>query len=141
MVVAPTMRTIRQSAVFGASPGEVYSLLTESKKHSEFTGAAAKVSPKKDGSFSVWDGWAFGRNVELVPGRKIVQNWGCLEDGWPEGHLSRVTFSLSPAARGKKTKLSFVQERVPAACFGSISRGWKDNYWALTKKHLEGTGK
>ena len=118
-------RTIRQSATFKVSPHAVYDALMDSKKHGEFTGGAAKISRKVGGKFSVYDGYATGKNLELKPDRLIVQTWRA--DDWPEGHSSQVTFELTPTKTG--TKLTFTQTGVPVEFYKDIKQGWIDFYW------------
>ncbi|MDE1762192.1 MAG: SRPBCC domain-containing protein [Candidatus Micrarchaeota archaeon] len=127
------VRTIRQSVAFDAAPDQVYGLLMDSKKHSEFTGAGAKISKKVGGKFSVFDGWAEGKNLKLAKGRLIVQSWRA--DDWPEGHYSTVTFKL--AKNGKGTKLSFIQTDVPASKYKELKSGWKEYYWDKIKEYFE----
>jgi len=85
-------KTIRQSVTFKASPHAVYETLMDSRKHTRFTGAKAKISRKVNGGFTTYDGYIEGVHLDLVPGKKIVQSWRGSD--WPEGHFSKATFSL-----------------------------------------------
>src|ERR1700679_1502918 len=105
-------KSIKQSVSFNAAPGEVYDLLMNAKKYEAFSGAAAKVSNKPGGKFNVWDGYCHGTNIELEPGKKIVQAWHFAEDGWPDDHYSTCTFVFE--TKGKGTKMQFTQTGVPA---------------------------
>ena len=58
-------RTIRQTVSFKASPHDVYELLLDPRKHAAFTGSTAKISRRVGGSFSVFDGYAAGKNKVL----------------------------------------------------------------------------
>jgi activator of HSP90 ATPase len=80
------------------------------KKHSKFTGGKAQISRKVGGKFSAFDGYSEGTNLELVPDKKIVQTWRASD--WPEGHYSKVDFSLKEIPGG--TRLTFTQTGVPA---------------------------
>ena len=126
-------KTIKQSVEFRASPEEVYEALMDSKKHARFTGAPATVSRKVGGKFSVWDGYAEGKNLELAPGKKIVQSWRASD--WPEGAESKVVYEFAKTKKG--TKLTFTQTGVPEEFVGDIRQGWKDFYWVPMKKMLE----
>lgn len=119
------MKTIRQSTFIPASPDKVYEALMDSKKHSAFTGDTALISPRVGGTFSTFGGYAAGENLELVPGKKIVQSWRA--NDWPAGVVSRCTFALSKTKNG--TKLTFTQTGVPDDQFQSIRQGWIDYYW------------
>ena len=118
-------RIIRQSVTLPASPKEVYEVLMDSRKHSRFTESKARVSRRVGGSFSAYDGYITGVNLELVPNRKIVQSWRGSD--WPKNQYSRATFSLRKIKRG--TKLTFRQSGVPDRFFESIKQGWIDFYW------------
>ena len=127
------MKTIRQTVRFRASPQEVWELLMDSKKHAGFTGAEAKISREVGGKFTAYDGWIEGENLELVPGKRIVQKWRGRD--WPEGHFSTATFELKKTKEG--TELVFTQTGVPDKEAGHISQGWKEQYWGKMKKALE----
>src|SRR3989442_14487615 len=63
-------KTIRQSVTVKASPKVVYAALMDSKTHARFTEAKAVVSRRVGGSFTAYDGYASGKNLELVPGEE-----------------------------------------------------------------------
>ena len=126
-------KTIRQTVILKASPHDVYEALMDSKKHAKFTGGKASISREVGGKFSTYDGYAEGVNQELVPDKKIVQTWRA--DDWPEGHYSKVSFSLSKVGGG--TRLTFTQTGVPEEQQQDVSQGWQDYYWAPMKEMLE----
>ncbi len=66
-------KNIRQSVTIKASPKEVYEALMDSKKHTKFTHHKAIISREVGGKFSAFRGYCGGVNLELVEGRKIVQ--------------------------------------------------------------------
>jgi uncharacterized protein YndB with AHSA1/START domain len=118
-------RVIRQSATFHATPHAVYEALMDSRQHARFTGSPARMSRKVGGEFSAFGDYISGTNLELVPDRKIVQAWHASE--WPEGHVSRVSYRLTPVKGG--TRLAFTHSGVPEPFFDDIKQGWIDNYW------------
>src|SRR5512137_2855362 len=85
-------KTLHQSVVIETDPHDVYEALMDSRKHTEFTGAKAKIGRHVGDSFSVCDGWVSGSNVELIPDNNIVQQWRSSD--WPEGHYSVITFEF-----------------------------------------------
>jgi activator of HSP90 ATPase len=126
-------KTIRQTVQFGVEPDEVYEALMDPKKHADLTGAKATISRKVGGRFSVWDGYAGGKNRELVPGRRIVQSWRASD--WPEGVYSTVRFEFTKIKSG--TRMSFTQSGIPEEFVQDIKKGWKDFYWAPMKGMLD----
>jgi activator of HSP90 ATPase len=126
-------KTIRQTATFKASPHEVYEALMDETKHESFTEGTAKISREVGGKFSISDGEIQGKNLELVPDRKIVQAWRYSD--WPAGHFSTATFELEKIEKG--TRLTFTQTDVPDDKYEDIKQGWKDYYWQPMKQVLD----
>jgi len=118
-------KTLHQSAIFEVDPHEIYEALMDSKKHSAFTGAKAKIGRRVGDRFSAWDDWATGSNVELVPDKKIVQLWR--GDDWPADHYSTITIELKKVDRG--TRLDFTQTDIPETLYEDVAQGWKEWYW------------
>ena len=126
-------KTIRQSVIFKTSPHVVYEMLMDSRKHKTFTGEKARISREIGGKFTAYDGYIKGVNLDLVPNKKIVQSWRGSD--WPEGHYSKVTFSLQKAKSG--TRLTFRQSGVPEEHYKDINQGWRDYYWKPIREMLE----
>jgi activator of HSP90 ATPase len=126
--------TIKQSTTIAASPKDVYAALMSSAKHSKFTGAPAKIGKKVGEAYFTYDGYIIGKNIELAPAKKIVQTWIAMEDKWPAGHESKITFELKAVKGG--TRINFLHEDVPAAIAKNFVTGWKDYYWTPLKKYF-----
>ena len=128
------VKTIKQRIVVAASPMEVYNAYMEEKKHSEFTGSEATIDPKVNGKFTDWDGYIKGRNIELSPGRKIVQEW--ITSEWPEGYPpSRLELSFTKVKEG--TEITMVHSEVPIDQADEIEQGWTDYYWEPLKTYFK----
>ena len=126
-------RTIQQTVVFTASPHTVYEALMDSATHAAFSGGAASISREVGSEFSAYDGYITGKNLELVPDRKIVQSWRAVD--WPEGHFSTVTFLFASIPEG--TQLEFTHAGIPEGEEPAFEEGWIDNYWEPMKEYLE----
>jgi uncharacterized protein YndB with AHSA1/START domain len=127
------MPNLHQEADFAASPAAVYRALMDGKEHAAFTGAPAEISGEAGGIVSCYGGQVGGRNLELVPGERIV--WAWRAGSWPAGAWSIARFLLRK--QGKGTHLVFDQEGVPDAALADIEAGWKKMYWEPLRKHLE----
>lgn len=125
-------KTLHQSVVFETEPHEVYETLMDSKKHAAFTGAKAKIGRNVGDDFSVWDDWATGTNVEIVPDKKIVQKWRGAD--WPKDHYSHVMFELKKVDRG--TRLDFTQTDIPESLYEELAKGWREWYWEKLKVYF-----
>jgi activator of HSP90 ATPase len=88
---------IHQEIEFKTNPQRVYEALLDAKQFSTFTGAPAQIEPEAGGEFTCFGGMITGRNVELMPNKRIVQAWRVKI--WPEGVYSIVLFELQPKAR------------------------------------------
>ncbi len=125
-------KSIKQIVQFNAPTEVVYSLLMNSKKHSAFSEAPAKVSNKIGGRVSFYGGYIDAINVELNPGKKIIQAWRGSD--WKAGDWSLVIYNLKN--KGKKTELTFEQHGIPDEHVTHIKQGWKDHYWDKMKEYL-----
>lgn len=119
-------KTIKQKVKFKASPEYVYSLLADSKKHEAVTGAKATISNKIGGNFSAYDGYITGVNVDLLPGKRIVQAWR--GEDFPDGIFSIASFLLVLTKDGG-TELTLTHRGVPKNLIPEIEKGWKEHYW------------
>jgi activator of HSP90 ATPase len=63
------------SGVVPATPVDVYEAWLSSEGHTAMTGSPATVDGNMGGEFSAWDGYIFGRTLELTPNQRIIQAW------------------------------------------------------------------
>jgi uncharacterized protein YndB with AHSA1/START domain len=126
--------SIHHEVVIKATPARIYRALMNSKEHEAFTAnGKAKVSAKVGGAFYAHGGYVRGINVELKPGKRIVQAWRV--KGMPDSVYSIVRFELKKMRGG--TRLVFDQTGLPPEHVGHLSSGWKARYWKPLKAHLE----
>jgi activator of HSP90 ATPase len=119
-------RIIEQTVFFKATPEDVYDVLLDPKKHSKFTGSPATTNARKGATFTAWEGYITGKNLELVKGKKIIQEWKTTE--WPAGYpVSRLEFTLTQKSGG--TELKMMHSKVPEEQVAKYSSGWKTAYW------------
>jgi activator of HSP90 ATPase len=130
----PVPTSIHQVVTFKATPQRVYRALMNSKEHEAFTAnGKAKISSRVGGTFSAHGGYVIGRNIELKPGKRIVQAWRV--KGMPESVYSIVRFEFKKVRGG--TRLIFDQTGLPPKHVGHLSSGWKARYWRPLKAYLE----
>ena len=127
--------TIHQEVTIHASPAAVYRVLTTSEDFARMTGGrSAEISGEVGGEVAMFGGDIRGRNVELVPGKRVVQAWR--SHAWPEGVYSIVRFELAP--EGKGTKLVFDQAGYPDGAQKMLEGGWHQMYWQPINTMLSG---
>jgi uncharacterized protein YndB with AHSA1/START domain len=126
---------IHQEVTIDASPAAVYGLLTSSTDFAKMTGGkSASISTDVGGAVSLFEGGISARNIELVPGKRVVQAWR--SQAWPEGVYSIVKFELTPA--GKGTKLVLDQAGHPDGAREMLEGGWHQMYWNPMNAMLTG---
>src|SRR4030095_8384394 len=119
-------KTIKQKVRFKASPEKIYHLLADSRKRTEVTGRKAVISDKVGGTFSTDAGQVTGVNVDLVPGRRLVQAWR--RKDFPEGISSMAAFTLAPIPGGG-TELVLTHRGVPKHLLDQVEDYWRLTHW------------
>jgi uncharacterized protein YndB with AHSA1/START domain len=127
-------KTIKQRVKFKADPATVYDLLADSRKHAAFTGKQANISTKVGGTFSIGESEVTGINVDLVPGRRIVQAWR--HRRFADGIFSMAAMTLTPTSDGG-TELVLVHRGVPKDLIPETEQAWRDQYWSRMKAYLD----
>jgi activator of HSP90 ATPase len=119
------MSTIHQEVTFSAPPQRIYQALTSGEQFAGWSGAPAEIGSGDGGAFSCFGGMITGRNVEAVPGERLVQAWRA--GNWAPGVYSIARFSL--AADGAGTRLTFDQAGYPEGMGEHLKEGWQKMYW------------
>jgi len=109
-----------------ATAQEIYEAWLDSLSHSEMTGGTAKMSDQVGDEVSAWDDYISGRNLELVPGERIVQTWRTSEFG-DEDEDSIITVTLEETDEG--TLLTLEHSNVPDEQRSYEEGGWQENYF------------
>jgi activator of HSP90 ATPase len=114
-------------ATIPATPREIYDTWLSSKGHRAMTGGAvARMSPKRGAKFMAWNGYITGRNLTLVPGRRIVQSWRTTKFTKDDPD-SQIEVVLARAPRG--TRLTLRHTNVPDGHFHYRDGGWQKSYF------------
>jgi uncharacterized protein YndB with AHSA1/START domain len=124
-------KTIKHKVRFKVPPETIYDLLADSQKRTEVTGRKAFMSDKVGGRFSTDAGQVTGVNVDLVPGRRLVQAWR--REDFPEGIYSMAAITLAPTRQGG-TELVLTHRGVPKHLLDQIEDYWRHVYWARMKE-------
>ncbi len=113
------------STIIPATPEAIYRAWLSSEGHSAMTGASAEITDELGAEFEAWDGYITGRNLELEPGRRIVQAWRTSEFGEDEPD-SRLEVTLEPV--GDKTKLTLRHTGLSPGG-EQYEQGWVESYF------------
>ena len=126
-------KPIHQDVTISASARQVYKALTDAKTFSAVSGGApTEIEASPGGGFSLFGGQISGRNIELVPGKRVVQAWRA--GNWAEGVYSIARFELTEEAG--KTTIAFDQAGFPDEARPHLEGGWAKMYWEPLMSHL-----
>jgi activator of HSP90 ATPase len=119
--------------VITAKPAKIYQAWLSSEGHMAMTGSPASVDGSVGGKFSAWEGYIFGKTLELTPNQRIVQSWRTAEfpDDAPDSHL---VVDLEEVAQG--TKVILTHSNMPEDQVGSYRQGWEDFYFKPMREYF-----
>ena len=91
------------------------------------------MNPKPEGRFTAWDDYITGKNLELMKGKNIVQEWKTSE--WPQDNPSSILqFTFTSVKSG--TEIKMVHSKVPASQVEQYREGWVTSYWDPLKEYF-----
>jgi uncharacterized protein YndB with AHSA1/START domain len=126
------MKQIRNTFFINANRDEIFNALTNSLSIELWTGYPAEMEPLPGKEFSLWEGDITGKNLEIIPGNKIVQEWYFND---PD-NISIVTIELVDEKNG--TRINLLHTNVPEDAFKNLVYGWKEYFFGALKKYMEG---
>jgi uncharacterized protein YndB with AHSA1/START domain len=121
------------SAIIPASPQDVYDAWLDTRGHSAMTGGKAIQSAAVGDPVTAWDDYITGRNIELVPGERIVQTWRTTEFT-DEHEDSTITVTLVPINGG--TRLTLTHDNVPDEQTSYEEAGWREHYFEPMQRYF-----
>src|SRR4051812_10223439 len=93
-----------------ASPERIYNAWLDAIEHAAMTGGGATADRNVGGQYTAWDGYVKGVNLELQPGRRIVQSWRTQD--FPDGSADSRFEVLLEAADGG-TRITLTHTEIP----------------------------
>lgn len=115
------------------APAEkIYKAWLNSNEHAKMTEAESAIASHNIGDiFKAHGEYIFGKNIELVPNKKIVQTWRTVEflDTEPDS-LLEIIFEENDS----KTKITLKHTNVSNMKY---KQGWIDYYFVPMKNYFE----
>ena len=115
-----------------AAAARVYEAWLDSMIHAEMIGRHVQTSARVGAAFV--RGVTSGINVELTPGKRIVEAWR--NDDWRDGDYSLVTVTFE--SQGEKTKLILDHKGIPQYDKGHLEKGWGEFYLPKVQAYFVG---
>jgi len=122
------MKDFKKYYILNAPPEEVYLALTLPATIRLWTGDEVDMLAEQGSEFSLWDGSITGKNLEFVPGKKIMQQWYFGE----QAEESIVTITLHPHAQGTSVELRHIN--IPDEDYNDIVKGWDKSYFGALEE-------
>jgi activator of HSP90 ATPase len=127
------MESFTLTTIMPASPKEIYDAWLSSQGHSQMTGSQAEVQGGSGGAFTAWDGYIWGKTLEVEADRRIVQAWRTSE--FPEDSPdSRLEILLEKDQAG--TKITLIHTNIPEGQSESYKQGWEDFYFTPMRAYF-----
>lgn len=128
-------KTILQTVIFkNTTVSVLYNLYMDAKQHSLVTGAPAKIQKKEGAKFSAYGDYCFGKNLQLIPDKLIVQSW--VANDWNTDE-PESTFILLIEQKGNDAEVYMTHANVPESQYKSLKQGWNEFYWNPWKQFLK----
>ncbi len=112
-----------------ASAKDVYDAWMNSESHSEMTGGDAEIQDVVGTTFSAWDDYITGRNIELESNKRIVQSWRTTEFEESDED-SQIEIILEES--NSQTNLTLIHTNLSQDGERYIN-GWKEHYFEPMK--------
>lgn len=124
------------SEIFNTTALDIYTILTDERRHGSFTGDAVYVSDIEGDRVSLADGTIVGKAIILERGKKIIWNLRWIDARWPENHQSEVAIILSDNTNNTCT-LELFHTAIPQMFLQEMKTFWPQHYWESLRYYLE----
>lgn len=117
---------------FNTSAENIYTAWMSSEGHTNMTGGEAAITDKVGESFTAWDGYIEGKNIELEPFSRIVQSWRTtqFEDDEEDSIIEILLEEID-----KKTELTLIHTNL-GEDGAHYEKGWQDYYFTPMKGYF-----
>jgi activator of HSP90 ATPase len=122
---------IKQKYLIKAPVEDVWEALTNPDIIDKWGGGPSKFDKRIGGNFSFWGGDIWGKNMEIIDKKKLVQEW--FGGDWPKPSIA--TFKIM--GDGKITMVELLHKNVPRSEEADFADGWKRYFLGEIKKLLE----
>ena len=127
-------KTIEQKPFFkNTTPGRLYDIYMSSKEHGKMIGAKVSIKDEEGTKFKAHDGWIIGKNLQLIPGKLIIQSWRGKD--WRKNEIDSTLILRFNKVRGG-AEIHMVHANVSDRYAKDIDQGWDQYYWKNLRKYL-----
>ena len=114
-----------------ADPEEVFAALTVPFQIELWSGYPADMKAEEGYEFSLWEGDITGKNLEVKPNKRLVQEWYF-------GDRAECSIAALDLKRdGACTRVVLRHTNIPEEVYEEITEGWREYYLGAIKGMLE----
>ena len=125
--------SLELKVTFNVKPHEIYKAWLDSKQHAKMTGGDAECGKLIGDSFTTWDGYISGKNIDLKPNQEIVQSWRTSQFN-ENDEDSYLKIQLREIKNG--TELILIHSNIPEGQT-QYEQGWKEHYFEPMNNYFE----
>ena len=122
-----SMQKISKTYTLNAASNVIFDALVNPDTIQKWSGAPAQMETTAGSDFSLFGGQVTGKTLEVVNGKKLVQQW-------PSN--TKVTIALS--ANGDATTVDLLHENIPEDEVEKFTQGWNEFYFGRMEKMFNG---
>jgi activator of HSP90 ATPase len=120
------------TTTFNVSAATLYNSWLDSAQHSAMTGGEANTSAQVGDEFDAWNGYITGKNLALIPNKRILQSWRTTE--FEAGDKDSQVEILLEEIDGQ-TRLTLIHTNLSEAG-EQYKLGWQEHYFAPMKEYF-----
>lgn len=124
-------KTIKKVYTIRSTIKDVWKALVDTSVIDSWGGGPSKMDASVGSDFELWNGDIYGKNIEVIKEKKLVQEW--FGGDWPKPSI--VTFTLKN--EDSVVILNLNQINVPEEDRDDIDSGWDEFYLGPMKNMLE----
>lgn len=118
--------------IFEVPASKIYKAWLSTESHTAMTGGEASISDNVGDEFTAWDGYIFGKNLELTPHSRILQSWRTTEF---EANETDSLLEILLEETDGRTEVTLIHTNLPA--HGEQYKiGWDDHYFQPMKVYF-----
>ena len=122
------MRSFKKTFSINAEPSDIYAALTNPFTIELWSGYHSLMPSKAGEEFNMWDGDICGKIIDLVPDKKVVQEWY-----FGDREIDSVV-TITIAGNGGNSAVTVVQTNIPCEDYQNIEEGWNEYYMGAIKR-------
>lgn len=130
------LANLHLSQTFNTTALDIYTILTDLRRHSSFTSDIISGTDKEGATLSLHDGKLIGKTVVLEPAKKIIWSVSWVDENWPQNHPCEIAIVLADKANETCLVDVFITA-IPTAFEAQLKTFWQQNYFDALAYYID----